>query len=106
MKKRKPAPRPDPAKIAAIDLMDNLVPELERLHALGLIVRMPQLVLPIDIGDIRLKLACDLLHEELRPLPVLRELDFMGAELAVRGVRFLPHTHLRGLQRVDLALTQ
>ena len=75
--------------------------EVEHLDALGLIIGMPELLLPIDLADVGLELARHFFHEEQHPLPVLRQLDFVRAQLTAGNIRFLPHAHLRRLQSVD-----
>ena len=70
----------------------------------GLIIGMPELLPPIDLADVGVELARHFFHEEQHPLPVLRQLDFIRAQLAAGNIRFLPHAHLGRLQSVDTPL--
>jgi hypothetical protein len=78
--------------------------QIERLQSFRLIVGAPELSLPIHGRDVSLKLARNLLLEELRALAVLREFHFMRAELVVGRLRLITDGMLRRLETRDLPL--
>ena len=81
-----------------------VVVEVEHLQPLGFVFGAPELLFPIDVGNRELEFAGDVLGDELRPLAVLGQFQFVTVELLERSLRRIADAVLRRLEFVNCPL--